>query len=165
VTLSHHPLLLFLPLCSFLCLNNFFRGPLFQSLWPLWYMCCILPSVNVGISEWMSQAQVVNTFNPITWEAETGGSLWVQDQPGLHSKLQDSTCYMMSLKNKQTNKQQTKWVGRDVRKQCNGLGGTNTYLRSLSIWIPKRNNPLARTHTLWHKLMYICNTHTHTHTF
>ena len=29
---------------------------------------------------------VVNTFN---WEAEAGGSLWVQDQPGLQSKSQD----------------------------------------------------------------------------
>jgi hypothetical protein len=29
---------------------------------------------------------VVHTFNPSTQEAETGGSLWVQGQPGLQSE-------------------------------------------------------------------------------
>jgi hypothetical protein len=33
----------------------------------------------------------MNTFSPRTWEAE--GSLWVQDQPGLQSKFQDSQGY------------------------------------------------------------------------
>ena len=28
-----------------------------------------------------------NTFNPSTGEAEAGGSLWIWDQPGLHSKF------------------------------------------------------------------------------
>ena len=33
---------------------------------------------------------VVHTFNLSTWEAEAGGSLWIQGQPGLQSEFQDS---------------------------------------------------------------------------
>ena len=33
---------------------------------------------------------MLHAFNPRTWEAEAGGSLWVQGQPGLHSEFQDS---------------------------------------------------------------------------
>jgi hypothetical protein len=36
---------------------------------------------------------MAHTFNPRTQEAETGGSLWVQGQPSLQSKLQDSQGY------------------------------------------------------------------------
>ena len=38
---------------------------------------------------------VVKSFNPSTQEAEAGGSLWVQGQPGLQSEFQDSQgCYI-----------------------------------------------------------------------
>ena len=37
---------------------------------------------------------VAHSFNSSTWEAETGGSLWVQDQPGLHREFQDSQGYV-----------------------------------------------------------------------
>ena len=37
---------------------------------------------------------VAHTFTPSTREAEAGGSLWVQDQPGLQSKLHDSQDYV-----------------------------------------------------------------------
>ena len=36
---------------------------------------------------------MVHIFNPSTWEAETGGSLWVWGQPGLQSEFQDSQDY------------------------------------------------------------------------
>ena len=36
---------------------------------------------------------LANAFNPSTLEAEAGGSLWVQGQPGLQSKLWDSQGY------------------------------------------------------------------------
>jgi hypothetical protein len=36
---------------------------------------------------------MVHAFNPSTWEAEAGGSLWIQDQPVLQSKFQDSQSY------------------------------------------------------------------------
>ena len=32
---------------------------------------------------------VGHNFNPSTWKAEAGGSLWIQGQPDLHSKFQD----------------------------------------------------------------------------
>ena len=32
---------------------------------------------------------VAHDFNPSTWEAEEGGSLWVQGYPILQSKFQD----------------------------------------------------------------------------
>jgi hypothetical protein len=35
----------------------------------------------------------VHTFNPRTWEAEAGGSLWVQGQPGLQNEFQDRQGY------------------------------------------------------------------------
>ena len=40
---------------------------------------------------------VAHAFNPSTWEAEAGGSLSVQDQPGLHSEFQDSWSYRETL--------------------------------------------------------------------
>ena len=36
-------------------------------------------------------------FNPSTWEAEAVRSLWVPDQPGLHSEFQDSQGYIIRL--------------------------------------------------------------------
>ena len=36
---------------------------------------------------------VVHAFSPSTREAEAGGSLRVQGQPGLHSEFQDSLGY------------------------------------------------------------------------
>ena len=36
---------------------------------------------------------MAQAFNPSTWEAEIGGSLWVWGQPGLQSKFQDSQGY------------------------------------------------------------------------
>lgn len=33
---------------------------------------------------------VAHAFNPITWELEAGEWLWVQDQPGVPSKVQTS---------------------------------------------------------------------------
>ena len=37
---------------------------------------------------------VLSAFNPRTQEAEAGGSLWVQGQPGLQSSLEDNQwCY------------------------------------------------------------------------
>ena len=47
----------------------------------------------------MSQVLVLHAFNPSTWEAEAGGSLWVQGQPSLQSVFQNKQT------NKQTNKQ------------------------------------------------------------
>ena len=37
----------------------------------------------------LDQAVVLHTFNPSTWEAETGGSLWDWGQPGLQSGFQE----------------------------------------------------------------------------
>lgn len=47
---------------------------------------------------------VAQAFNPSTWEAEAGRSLWVQDQPGLQNKFQVSRGYTERLcfKTKQT---------------------------------------------------------------
>lgn len=36
---------------------------------------------------------VAHTFNPSTWEAEVGGSLWAQGKPGLESEFQDIQGY------------------------------------------------------------------------
>jgi hypothetical protein len=41
-----------------------------------------------------------HTFDPSTWEAETGGSLWVWGQPGLQSGFQDSQGYRETLSQK-----------------------------------------------------------------
>jgi len=41
----------------------------------------------------VSQAVVAHTFNPRTQGAEAGRALWVQGQPGLQSKFQDSQGY------------------------------------------------------------------------
>jgi hypothetical protein len=40
-----------------------------------------------------SRAVVAHTFNPSTWEAEAGGFLSFQGQPGLQSEFQDSQGY------------------------------------------------------------------------
>ena len=39
-------------------------------------------------------AVVAHAFNPNTWEAEAGRSLWVGGQPGLQSKFQNSQDYI-----------------------------------------------------------------------
>jgi hypothetical protein len=36
---------------------------------------------------------VAHAFNPSTQETEADGSLWVRDQPGLQSEIQDSQGY------------------------------------------------------------------------
>jgi hypothetical protein len=36
---------------------------------------------------------VVHAFNPSTWEAGAGGSLWVQGQPGLQRESQNNQGY------------------------------------------------------------------------
>lgn len=36
---------------------------------------------------------VAGAFNASIWKAETGGSLWVPNQPGLHTKFQGSKGY------------------------------------------------------------------------
>lgn len=38
-------------------------------------------------------SMAMHTFNPGTWEA--GRYQWVQDQPGLYRKFQDSLAYMV----------------------------------------------------------------------
>jgi hypothetical protein len=38
-------------------------------------------------------AVVAQTFNPSTWEAEAGRSLWMWSQPGLQSKFQANKGY------------------------------------------------------------------------
>jgi hypothetical protein len=48
---------------------------------------------------------MAHTFNPSTWEAEAGGSLWVWGQPGLQSKFQDSQGY-----NSKTNTDMVKYT-------------------------------------------------------
>ena len=40
---------------------------------------------------------MTHAFNPSTWEAEAGGSLRVQGQPGLQSKFQDSWGYRETM--------------------------------------------------------------------
>ena len=40
---------------------------------------------------------VAHTVNPSIQEAEAGGSLWFQGQPGLQSKFQDSQSYTEKL--------------------------------------------------------------------
>ena len=43
---------------------------------------------------WPCWTMVAHTFNPSTWKAESGTSLWVQGQPGKQSEFQDSQdCY------------------------------------------------------------------------
>jgi hypothetical protein len=56
---------------------------------------------------------VAHAFNPSTQKAEAGGSLSVQNQPGLQIKFQDSQGYtekpcLEGKTNKQTNKKQNK---------------------------------------------------------
>ena len=43
-----------------------------------------------------SHPVVAHTFNPSSWEAEAGKSQWVQGQPGLQRKFQDSQAYTQS---------------------------------------------------------------------
>ena len=52
----------------------------------------------------------VYDFNPNTWEAEAGGSLWVQEQPGLCSELQDSQGHTVRLFQEKDNNNQTQKV-------------------------------------------------------
>ena len=40
---------------------------------------------------------MTHTFNPSAREAEAGGSLWIEGQPGLHSEFRDSQGYLVNL--------------------------------------------------------------------
>lgn len=40
---------------------------------------------------------VVHIFNPSTWEARVGRSLWVENQPSVHDKFQASQDHLMRL--------------------------------------------------------------------
>lgn len=62
----------------------------------------------------IKKQMVEHTFTPKPQEAEAGVSLWVQDQPGLHGRFQDSQeqpLYGETLS--QTTSKDTKWT--DVR--------------------------------------------------
>jgi hypothetical protein len=50
--------------------------------------------INFKRIQVLSQA---HTFHSSTWEAGTGGSFWVQGQPGLQSEIQDSQDYTEKL--------------------------------------------------------------------
>jgi hypothetical protein len=58
-------------------------------------MVCICVAQTVALLRGVALlwAMVVHAFNPSTWEAEAGGSLWVRGQPGLQSEFQDSQGY------------------------------------------------------------------------
>lgn len=43
---------------------------------------------------------VAHTCNQSTWEAEAGGSSWIEDQPGLHSESKDNLCNSETLSQK-----------------------------------------------------------------
>jgi hypothetical protein len=58
--------------------------------------------------QWCARGSVVHTFNSSTPEAEAGGSLWVQGQPGLQSEFQDSYNYIERPCLEKPDKQQTK---------------------------------------------------------
>jgi hypothetical protein len=52
---------------------------------------------NIQKKKW-GPSIVLHTFNPSTEEAEAGRSLWVQGQPGLQKKFQESQgCYTEKL--------------------------------------------------------------------
>jgi len=44
---------------------------------------------------------VAHDFNPTTQKAEAGNNLWVQGQPGLQSKIQDSQGSRETLSHKE----------------------------------------------------------------
>lgn len=44
---------------------------------------------------------VAHTCNQSTWEAEAGGSSWIEDQPGLHSESKDNLCNSETLSQRQ----------------------------------------------------------------
>ena len=50
----------------------------------------VLNYISQGLLNKTCWVVVAHTFNPSTWEAEAGGFLWGQGQPGLQSKFQDS---------------------------------------------------------------------------
>jgi hypothetical protein len=49
--------------------------------------------VSIPLKTVSGWAVVAHAFNLSTWEAEVSGSLWVQGQPGLHIKFQNSQGY------------------------------------------------------------------------
>ena len=63
---------------------------------------------------------VACAFNPSTWEAETGRSLRIQGQPGLHSEFQASWSYRETLSQKEKTKQQQKGIIL-AEGHCHGL--------------------------------------------
>ena len=54
------------------------------------YFCILHVGLGEARTRIRAEPVVVHTFNPSTPEAEAGGSLGVQGQPGLQSELQDS---------------------------------------------------------------------------
>jgi len=48
------------------------------------------------MQKWGELCVVAQAFNTSIREAEAGGALWVQGQPGLHSEFQDSQSYKVS---------------------------------------------------------------------
>ena len=54
---------------------------------------------------------MVYTFNPSTWEAEAGRSLWVQGQPGLQSEFQYSWGHTENLSLEKQNKKGATNIG------------------------------------------------------
>lgn len=65
---------------------------------------CLFKSLCVWESCYIMSGQdmVVYTFTPNTWEAETGGSVWVQGQPALYieSQAREGEYYDPLSKNK-----------------------------------------------------------------
>jgi hypothetical protein len=62
-----------------------------------------------NVEDCLGQAVVALTFNPSIWEAEADRSLWVQGQPGPHSKFQDIQCYTEISCQKTKQNKTTKW--------------------------------------------------------
>ena len=64
---------------------------------------------------------VLHTFNPSSWEAEAGGSLWIRGQPGLQNELQDredytEKPYLKKQKGKEKEKEKEKKGRKEGRK-------------------------------------------------
>jgi hypothetical protein len=81
-----------------------------------------------------------NAFNPSTWGAKAGRSLWVRGHPGLQSEFQDSQGYIKT--NKQTNKtlslktnQTNNWIEKNYtnlrKKAIPRAGETAQWLKAL----------------------------------
>ena len=113
------------------------NGGLSVSLFCKQLTACCLQNILPG-----KPGGVVHTFNPSTQEAEAGGSLWVQDQPGLHSEFQDSQgCYTeksclekkKKQKQKQTNKQNSLCKGLEGERRAATELGNQCYLTLVSL--------------------------------